>query len=54
MFIFTQPLGEEDVCSHVKGCTKYQLNYVGLHLFTNEMDLNVNVFTPFMKLGISG
>ncbi len=49
--MFRQTLGE-DVCSHVKGWTKYHLNYVGLDLFTNEMDLNVDVFTPFMKFGI--
>jgi hypothetical protein len=51
MFIFKQSLGE-DVSNHVKGWKKYHFHCVGLHLFTNEMDLNADVFTLSMKLGI--
>jgi hypothetical protein len=51
MFIFKQSLSE-DVSSHVKGWKKYHFHCVGSHLFMNEMDLNADVFTLSMKLGI--
>jgi hypothetical protein len=51
MIIFRQTFGE-DVSIHGKGWRKYHFHWVGLCLFMNEMDLNVNVFILFMKLGI--
>jgi hypothetical protein len=52
MLIFKQTFGDLMYLIMSKIGQNIFLICVGLHLFMNEMDLNVDVFTSFMKLKI--